>query len=162
MRVRSAYHTGLTARLSKWAHVVLNSTGQAALQTFFQSGGVYVGVHSASACLYNDTTYRSAVGGELSSSLQQSRLMYHLSVVRLPPFFAERGMSRSLPFVWARADSSQTFVRLNDTHPATAPLPDRWTYVRSLRNSLDRLLTVFSQRRSTTSALTLGPKGQLF
>jgi hypothetical protein len=43
---------------------VLNDTGMAALQTFFQKGGVYTGVHSGSACLYNDTNYQQAVGGE--------------------------------------------------------------------------------------------------
>ena len=42
---------------------VLDANGQAALQTFFQSGGVYTGVHSGSACLYNDTNYVQAVGG---------------------------------------------------------------------------------------------------
>lgn len=43
---------------------MLNDTGMAALQTFFQKGGVYTGVHSGSACLYNDTNYQQAVGGE--------------------------------------------------------------------------------------------------
>lgn len=43
--------------------IVLDGPGQAALQTFFQSGGVYTGVHSASACLFNDTNYLQAVGG---------------------------------------------------------------------------------------------------
>ncbi|KAL7418430.1 hypothetical protein Q5752_006888 [Cryptotrichosporon argae] len=41
---------------------ILNATGQAALKTFFQSGGVYTGVHAASACLFNDTNYQHAVG----------------------------------------------------------------------------------------------------
>jgi hypothetical protein len=44
--------------------LVLDANGQAALKTFFQSGGAYTGVHSASACLYNDQTYLQAVGGE--------------------------------------------------------------------------------------------------
>lgn len=46
---------------------VLDLDGQAALQRFFQGGGVYTGVHAASACLFNDTNYLQAVGGELSS-----------------------------------------------------------------------------------------------
>ncbi|ODN92146.1 glycosyl-hydrolase [Cryptococcus wingfieldii CBS 7118] len=41
---------------------VLDDSGQSALQTFFQSGGVYAGVHAASACLFNDTNYEQAVG----------------------------------------------------------------------------------------------------
>ncbi|WVQ72662.1 hypothetical protein IAR50_002221 [Cryptococcus sp. DSM 104548] len=41
---------------------VLDESGQAALQTFFQSGGVFTGVHGASACLFNDTNYEQAVG----------------------------------------------------------------------------------------------------
>lgn len=43
---------------------VLDSTQQGALARFFRSGGVYTGVHSASACLYNDAVYLKAVGGE--------------------------------------------------------------------------------------------------
>ncbi|WVQ84484.1 hypothetical protein IAT38_006636 [Cryptococcus sp. DSM 104549] len=41
---------------------VLDESGQAALQTFFQSGGAFAGVHSASACLWNDTSFGKAIG----------------------------------------------------------------------------------------------------
>lgn len=43
---------------------VLDQAGQDALAEFFRSGGVYAGVHAASACLFNDETYKNAVGGE--------------------------------------------------------------------------------------------------
>ena len=33
---------------------------------YFRNGGGYVGVHSASACLYEDETYIKVVGGTLS------------------------------------------------------------------------------------------------
>ena len=55
---------------------MLDSDGQAALQTWFQSGGVYTGVHSGSACLYNDTNYIQAVGGELSALVAHTRTKY--------------------------------------------------------------------------------------
>ncbi|OCF61285.1 glycosyl-hydrolase [Kwoniella mangroviensis CBS 10435] len=74
---------------------VLDSSGQAALQKFFQSGGVYTGVHAASACLFNDTNYQQAVGALFD---------YH------PPI------------------QDATFTRLNDSHPATADVPDRWSF----------------------------------
>ncbi|CAD6578414.1 MAG: hypothetical protein TREMPRED_002172 [Tremellales sp. Tagirdzhanova-0007] len=77
---------------------VLNLTGQAALQTYFQSGGVYTGVHSGSACLFDDTNYQQAIFGN------EALFDYHPQL------------------------QSATFVRLNDTHPATVNLPDRWTY----------------------------------
>ncbi|EAL19145.1 hypothetical protein CNBH2440 [Cryptococcus deneoformans B-3501A] len=41
---------------------VLDAPGKAALQTFFQSGGVYTGVHSASTCLTDDVNYGLALG----------------------------------------------------------------------------------------------------
>lgn len=41
---------------------VLDASGEAALQTFFQSGGVYTGVHAASTCLTDDTNYGLALG----------------------------------------------------------------------------------------------------
>lgn len=41
---------------------VLDAPGKAALQTFFQSGGVYTGVHSASTCLTDDPNYGLALG----------------------------------------------------------------------------------------------------
>ncbi|WVR00278.1 hypothetical protein IAU59_007421 [Kwoniella sp. CBS 9459] len=74
---------------------VLDESGQAALQTFFQSGGVYTGVHAASACLFNDENYLQAVGAFFD---------YH------PPL------------------QTATFERLNDSHPSTANVPDRWTF----------------------------------
>ncbi|WWC72006.1 uncharacterized protein I206_105965 [Kwoniella pini CBS 10737] len=74
---------------------VLDESGQAALQTFFQSGGVYTGVHSASACLFNDENYQQAVGALFD---------YH------PPI------------------QDATFTRINNTHPATANVPDRWSF----------------------------------
>lgn len=43
---------------------VLDAPGKAALQTFFQSGGVYTGVHSASTCLTDDPNYGLALGGK--------------------------------------------------------------------------------------------------
>ncbi|WWC64587.1 uncharacterized protein I303_107198 [Kwoniella dejecticola CBS 10117] len=74
----------------------LDQAGQAAVKTFFQSGGVYTGVHAAADCLYNDTTYGQAVGAwfDYRDSLQNA-----------------------------------TFTRLNNTHPATQHLPDRWTFM---------------------------------
>ncbi|ORX40570.1 trehalose utilization-domain-containing protein [Kockovaella imperatae] len=80
---------------------VLDDDGQAALQTFFQSGGVYTGVHSGSACLYNDTNYAQAVGALFD---------YHPEL------------------------QSATFERLNDTHPATKNLPDRFTWEEEVYN----------------------------
>ncbi|WVF73101.1 hypothetical protein IAT40_007920 [Kwoniella sp. CBS 6097] len=74
---------------------VLDESGQAALQTFFQSGGVYTGVHAASACLFNDENYLQAVGALFD---------YH------PPL------------------QTATFERLNNSHPSTANVPDRWTF----------------------------------
>ncbi|GMK56359.1 hypothetical protein CspeluHIS016_0301990 [Cutaneotrichosporon spelunceum] len=41
---------------------VLDGTQQDALARYLRSGGVYAGVHSASACLYNDSVYLHAVG----------------------------------------------------------------------------------------------------
>jgi hypothetical protein len=58
---------GVIVRLRADLEIVLDDSGKAALQTFFQSGGVYTGVHSASACLYDDTNYLQAVGGESGS-----------------------------------------------------------------------------------------------
>ncbi|ORY33428.1 trehalose utilization-domain-containing protein [Naematelia encephala] len=80
---------------------VLDDDGEAALQTFFQSGGVYTGVHSASACLFNDTTYAQAVGALFD---------YHPQL------------------------QNATFERLNDSFPATAHLPDQWTYEEEVYN----------------------------
>lgn len=44
--------------------LVLDNDQQAALKTYFQSGGVYIGVHSATSALDNDTNYLQAAGGE--------------------------------------------------------------------------------------------------
>ncbi|WVR07679.1 hypothetical protein IAU60_004721 [Kwoniella sp. DSM 27419] len=74
---------------------VLDESGQAALKTFFQSGGVYTGVHAASACLFNDDNYLQAVGAYFD---------YHPDL------------------------QTATFERLNDTHPSTVNVPDRWTF----------------------------------
>ncbi|WVW86149.1 hypothetical protein I302_108190 [Kwoniella bestiolae CBS 10118] len=74
---------------------VLDESGQAALQKFFQSGGVYTGVHGASACLFNDENYQQAVGALFD---------YH------PPI------------------QDATFTRINNSHPATADVPDRWSF----------------------------------
>ncbi|BEI81034.1 hypothetical protein CcaverHIS002_0201940 [Cutaneotrichosporon cavernicola] len=73
---------------------VLNGPQQDAMARYLRSGGVYVGVHSASACLYNDTVYLQAVGAYFD---------YHPSL------------------------QPATFIRLT-SHPATYPLPDRWTF----------------------------------
>ena len=43
---------------------VLDAGGEDALHNYFQSGGNYVGVHSASACLQNSAMYNQTVGGE--------------------------------------------------------------------------------------------------
>lgn len=43
---------------------VLDRTQQAALKRYWQKGGVFVGVHSACAALWNDTDFAEAVGGE--------------------------------------------------------------------------------------------------
>lgn len=42
--------------------VVLNAPQQKAMHDYFRKGGNYVGVHSASACLYDDKVYEEAVG----------------------------------------------------------------------------------------------------
>nr|XP_031860442.1 uncharacterized protein CI109_004052 [Kwoniella shandongensis]KAA5527514.1 hypothetical protein CI109_004052 [Kwoniella shandongensis] len=80
---------------------VLDATGQAALQTFFQSGGVYTGVHAASACLFQDNTYLQAVGAYFD---------YHPTL------------------------QTATFERLNNSFPATANVPDRWTFQEEVYN----------------------------
>ncbi|KAI9634093.1 putative glycosyl-hydrolase [Dioszegia hungarica] len=41
---------------------VLDTSGEAALQNYFRSGGAYVGLHAASACLQQNTNYQQAVG----------------------------------------------------------------------------------------------------
>jgi hypothetical protein len=40
----------------------LDTSGETALQNYFRSGGAYVGVHAASACLQQNTNYQQAVG----------------------------------------------------------------------------------------------------
>lgn len=47
---------------------VLNWDQQGALQRYFQSGGNWVGVHCASSCLRNDTSFQQTVGGGLSDN----------------------------------------------------------------------------------------------
>jgi hypothetical protein len=42
--------------------IVLDTSGETALQNYFRSGGAYVGVHAASACLQQNTNYQQAVG----------------------------------------------------------------------------------------------------
>lgn len=41
---------------------VLDEGGQSAFQDWLQKGGVFVGAHSASACLYNAPFFRATVG----------------------------------------------------------------------------------------------------
>lgn len=41
---------------------VLDTSGEAALANYLKSGGNYVGVHSASACLQQNTNYNQTVG----------------------------------------------------------------------------------------------------
>ncbi|KLT38807.1 class I glutamine amidotransferase-like protein [Cutaneotrichosporon oleaginosum] len=74
---------------------VLDGAQQRALERYLRAGGVYAGVHSASACLYNNSVYLKAVGAYFD---------YHPDL------------------------QPATFVRLDNTHPATAHLPDRWTF----------------------------------
>jgi hypothetical protein len=55
--------------VSELTGTVLDSAQQAALKTYFQSGGVYIGVHSATSALDNDQNYLQAAGGELRSAV---------------------------------------------------------------------------------------------
>ncbi|KDN50683.1 hypothetical protein RSAG8_01181, partial [Rhizoctonia solani AG-8 WAC10335] len=41
---------------------VLDDGGKQAFQTYLNKGGNYVGIHAASACLYNTTFYQNEVG----------------------------------------------------------------------------------------------------
>ncbi|KAG8716398.1 hypothetical protein FRC11_013381 [Ceratobasidium sp. 423] len=41
---------------------VLDESGKQAFQTYLNKGGNYIGVHAASACLYNTTFYQNEVG----------------------------------------------------------------------------------------------------
>ncbi|CCO30363.1 hypothetical protein BN14_04390 [Rhizoctonia solani AG-1 IB] len=41
---------------------VLDDSGKQAFQTYLNKGGNYVGIHAASACLYNTTFYQKEVG----------------------------------------------------------------------------------------------------
>lgn len=41
---------------------VLTPDGSSALADYLSNGGAFVGVHSASACLFNDSTYAKAIG----------------------------------------------------------------------------------------------------
>ncbi|KEP52666.1 class I glutamine amidotransferase-like protein [Rhizoctonia solani 123E] len=41
---------------------VLNDSGKQAFQNYLDKGGNFVGIHAASACLYNTTFYRNEVG----------------------------------------------------------------------------------------------------
>ncbi|BEJ04382.1 hypothetical protein CcaverHIS641_0201990 [Cutaneotrichosporon cavernicola] len=61
---------------------VLNGPQQDAMARYLRSGGVYVGVHSASACLYNDTVYLQAVGAyfDYHPSLQPASATILLTV----------------------------------------------------------------------------------
>jgi hypothetical protein len=61
-------------RLRLTSPAVLEADGQAALARYFQSGGVYTGVHAASACLFNDTNYLNVVGAyfDFHPSLQNA------------------------------------------------------------------------------------------
>lgn len=90
---------------------MLDTDGQAALQRYFQRGGAYIGVHSASACLQNDTNYQQAVGGECAVAVACAEA------------------DEAAIFDYHPTLQSATFQRLNTTHPATAPVPDDWTYV---------------------------------
>lgn len=58
---------------------VLDGPQQGALERYLRAGGVYAGVHSASACLYNNSVYLQAVGGELRAQAGAGR------VGHLPP-----------------------------------------------------------------------------
>lgn len=42
--------------------IVLDDAGKAALQRYFDGGGNFVGIHSASACLYTTDFYRRQLG----------------------------------------------------------------------------------------------------
>lgn len=42
--------------------IVLDESGKSALQSYLQKGGNYIGVHAASACLFNTSFYGEVVG----------------------------------------------------------------------------------------------------
>jgi len=46
--------------------VVLDDSGKAAFQRYLDSGGNFVGIHSASDCLVNTTFYGDELGTQLS------------------------------------------------------------------------------------------------
>lgn len=48
---------------------VLDVEQREAMARYFRNGGGYVGVHSASACLYEDEVYDKVVGGTCPYSL---------------------------------------------------------------------------------------------
>ncbi|KAG9114445.1 hypothetical protein FRC07_007650, partial [Ceratobasidium sp. 392] len=41
---------------------VLNDSGKQAFQSYLNKGGNYIGIHAASACLFNTTFYQKEVG----------------------------------------------------------------------------------------------------
>ncbi|KAG8779761.1 hypothetical protein FRC12_023859 [Ceratobasidium sp. 428] len=44
------------------SHAVLNDSGKQAFKNYLNKGGNYVGIHAASACLFNTTFYQKEVG----------------------------------------------------------------------------------------------------
>lgn len=75
---------------------VLDESGLDAFQNYMQSGGNFVGVHSASACLQTSSFFNQTVGAIFD---------YHPDI------------------------QEATFIPLDKSHPATANLPDRWSFV---------------------------------
>lgn len=112
----SILHEVFLAQSFSSSGAVLDDDGQAALKTFFQSGGVYCGVHAASACLQNDTNYQQAVGGKFLNCTVPIRAGSPDEPVAIFDYH---------PTI----SPNPTFIRLNTTFPATAVVPDRWTFV---------------------------------
>ncbi|KAJ9115111.1 hypothetical protein QFC22_005441 [Naganishia vaughanmartiniae] len=118
---------------------VLDETGKAAFQDWLQKGGVFAGAHSASACLYNTSFFNATVGALFD---------YHPDL---------QSALKAKVF-----NPIKTFLPVNKTHPATAHLPDRWTfeeevyYYRSDPRAfdIDLLLTVDESSYSHTGQST--------
>ncbi|ELU40174.1 ThuA domain-containing protein [Rhizoctonia solani AG-1 IA] len=96
--------------------------GKQAFQTYLDKGGNYIGIHAASACLYNTAFYHKEVGTQmlLLGRLSQSFKPTHgRCSFRLPP---------------GASACAQTFLVLDKDHPSTTMLPDRWTYKEEVYN----------------------------
>ncbi|KAK1921989.1 trehalose utilization-domain-containing protein [Papiliotrema laurentii] len=81
---------------------VLDDAGQKALANYFQSGGVYTGVHAGASCLYNDTNYVQAVGAsyDYHDSLQNATFI---------PLITDHPATEKIPARWTFVEEVYTF-----------------------------------------------------